>query len=195
MPPNVQHCYHAMALDECRAFFQLTRLAGTGVNEAGRLVEVWFRGVHSDIGGGNGNFGAQLDCAELDVRERQAPQSADLAGQDRRQPQTQDRHTDHQGTPVAVGPERNIRAADLLHSSVQLDPTVDRRQRNDPNIPLARIDDAGVITAAATAWSTASLRVRRLRTRPGEERRASRPAPRRRSSIPALRETPRLFRG
>ena len=57
MPPNVQHCYHAMALDECRAFFQLTRLTGTGVNEAGRLVEVWFRGVHSDIGGGNGNFG------------------------------------------------------------------------------------------------------------------------------------------
>ena len=28
------------------------------------------------------------------------------------------------------------------------DPSVDGRQRNDPKIPLARIDDAGVITAA-----------------------------------------------
>jgi hypothetical protein len=30
MPPNVTRCYHAMALDEHRAVFQLTRLSGTG---------------------------------------------------------------------------------------------------------------------------------------------------------------------
>ena len=49
---------------------------------------------------------------------------------------------------VAVGPERRIRATDLLHASVQLNPTDTERQRNDPKIPLARIDDAGNITAA-----------------------------------------------
>jgi uncharacterized protein (DUF2235 family) len=49
LPKNVQHCYHAMALDERRQSFQVTRVQGA--------YEVWFRGVHSDIGGGNTNVG------------------------------------------------------------------------------------------------------------------------------------------
>jgi len=49
LPPSVEHCYHAMALDERRHTFQLTRVAGAH--------EVWFRGTHSDVGGGNGNLG------------------------------------------------------------------------------------------------------------------------------------------
>jgi hypothetical protein len=44
---NLQYCFHAMALDERRPSFLNTRLPGA--------CEVWFRGVHSDIGGGNGN--------------------------------------------------------------------------------------------------------------------------------------------
>jgi len=43
----VQSCYHALALDETRQAFRPTRVRG------GR--EVWFRGVHSDVGGGNNN--------------------------------------------------------------------------------------------------------------------------------------------
>ncbi|HTU68437.1 MAG TPA: DUF2235 domain-containing protein [Steroidobacteraceae bacterium] len=43
----VQSCYHAIALDEARQAFRPTRLIGSR--------EVWFRGVHSDIGGGNDN--------------------------------------------------------------------------------------------------------------------------------------------
>jgi hypothetical protein len=46
---NLQFCYHALALDERRLSFLPTRLPGA--------CEVWFRGVHSDIGGGNGNRG------------------------------------------------------------------------------------------------------------------------------------------
>jgi Uncharacterized alpha/beta hydrolase domain (DUF2235) len=46
---NLQYCFHAMALDERRPSFLPTRLPGA--------VEVWFRGVHSDVGGGNGNSG------------------------------------------------------------------------------------------------------------------------------------------
>jgi uncharacterized protein (DUF2235 family) len=49
LPANVQHCFHAMALDERRASFEVKRVAGA--------YEVWFRGVHSDIGGGNENLG------------------------------------------------------------------------------------------------------------------------------------------
>jgi hypothetical protein len=47
LPKNVKHCYHAMALDERRQAFRVTRVKGA--------YEVWFRGVHSDIGGGNEN--------------------------------------------------------------------------------------------------------------------------------------------
>jgi hypothetical protein len=46
---NLQYAFHALALDERRVSFLPTRLEGA--------CEVWFRGVHSDIGGGNGNRG------------------------------------------------------------------------------------------------------------------------------------------
>jgi hypothetical protein len=42
---NLRYCFHALALDERRPSFLPTRLNGA--------CEVWFRGVHSDIGGGN----------------------------------------------------------------------------------------------------------------------------------------------
>jgi hypothetical protein len=43
----VRACYHGLALDEARQAFRPTRLKGG--------CEVWFRGVHSDVGGGNDN--------------------------------------------------------------------------------------------------------------------------------------------
>lgn len=46
---NLRYCFHALALDERRPSFLPTRLNGA--------CEVWFRGVHSDIGGGNGHKG------------------------------------------------------------------------------------------------------------------------------------------
>jgi hypothetical protein len=45
---SVKQCYHALALDECRNAFRPTRVVGG--------CEVWFRGVHSDVGGGNKNI-------------------------------------------------------------------------------------------------------------------------------------------
>jgi uncharacterized protein (DUF2235 family) len=47
LPANVERCYHAMSLDERRPSFENQRVTGA--------YEVWFRGVHSDIGGGNDN--------------------------------------------------------------------------------------------------------------------------------------------
>jgi Uncharacterized alpha/beta hydrolase domain (DUF2235) len=43
----VKHCFHAVALDEKRDAFRETRLDNG--------YQVWFRGVHSDVGGGNQN--------------------------------------------------------------------------------------------------------------------------------------------
>ncbi|CAN5742342.1 hypothetical protein BH24ACI5_BH24ACI5_03370 [soil metagenome] len=51
LPPNVRRCFHALALDERRGNFNLHRPKVTGTDPGGRLTEVWFRGVHSDIGG------------------------------------------------------------------------------------------------------------------------------------------------
>ncbi len=49
LPNIVDHCFHALALDERRDTFRPTR--------APKGYEVWFRGAHSDIGGGNNNPG------------------------------------------------------------------------------------------------------------------------------------------
>jgi len=46
-------CCHAMALDERRETFDVTRLDPD--HRIDRVKEVWFRGVHGDVGGGNGN--------------------------------------------------------------------------------------------------------------------------------------------
>lgn len=49
LPASVEYCFHAMAMDERRQTFRVTRLLNA--------YENWFRGVHSDVGGGNGNVG------------------------------------------------------------------------------------------------------------------------------------------
>ena len=46
---HVKYCFHALALDEHRQAFRPTRTPNG--------YEAWFRGVHSDVGGGNGNHG------------------------------------------------------------------------------------------------------------------------------------------
>jgi uncharacterized protein (DUF2235 family) len=55
LPESVEYCFHAMAMDERRQTFRVTRLLNA--------YEVWFRGAHSDVGGGNGNVG--LSCIAL----------------------------------------------------------------------------------------------------------------------------------
>ena len=50
VPLSATHCFHALAIDERRSNFAPTRLSP-------RAYEVWFRGNHSDVGGGNGNAG------------------------------------------------------------------------------------------------------------------------------------------
>lgn len=53
VPNNVRTCCHAMAMNERREAFNITRLVADSSDT--KLTEMWFRGVHGDIGGGNGN--------------------------------------------------------------------------------------------------------------------------------------------
>ena len=55
--PSVHRVRHALSLDERRAFFQATTWGGIDHNdtpapEGQHIDEVWFAGVHSDVGGG-----------------------------------------------------------------------------------------------------------------------------------------------
>ena len=55
LPANAAKVFHAMARDEQRPEFPLTRLTSAGVEDPDRVSELWFPGVHSDVGGGNAN--------------------------------------------------------------------------------------------------------------------------------------------
>ena len=59
VPYNVRWCCHAIALDERRFSFPLTRVVQNAYTGRKRrdIREVWFRGYHSDVGGGNKNQG------------------------------------------------------------------------------------------------------------------------------------------
>ena len=144
-PPNVAHCFHAMALDESRLFFPLTRL-GKGRNTSSKLQEVWFRGVHSDVGGGNGNRGLNwvaLNWMYEAARRCGLPLNAAAVAQnlaDKGMPQQISAHK------LDAGRIRVILNGDLLHSTVQLTPGITGRPHNNPTFPCARIDDAGLIS-------------------------------------------------
>ena len=147
MPPNVIRCYHAMALDETRLLFPLTRLSETDPDN-GRLLEVWFRGVHSDLGGGNGNRGLNwisLNWLFGNARRDGLPinRAAMMANAlDGAFPQQISETTGH---PADTRHHRTILTTDLLHTSVLLEAGVAGRPHNNPAVPLARIDDAGRI--------------------------------------------------
>ena len=144
-PRSASRICHAMALDETRLFFPLTRVSSDGTADA-QLVEVWFRGVHSDVGGGNNNrtlnwvalhwmfqeairFGLPIDPAAV---------TANLAT--RVDPM---QISDHR---LDSGLRREIRSTDVLHTSVRLGPGLPGRLHNDPTGARRRIDDAGMIT-------------------------------------------------
>ena len=51
MHPNVEHAFHAIALDEWRSSFECT-MWGKKKNDSTQLRQVWFPGSHCNVGGG-----------------------------------------------------------------------------------------------------------------------------------------------
>jgi len=139
-PRNVERCYHALALDENRALFPLTRMLRDSKPVEG-FTEAWFRGVHSDVGGGNGNRGLNWISLHWMFKAAQReglpiPQAEiDRNLADRSRPQQIRAHA------VAADVRRHIFDTDLLHSSVQ--PIAGHGGGRE--MLLARIDDDGVV--------------------------------------------------
>jgi len=154
-PSTTQTIRHCMALDERRLFFPLTRLSGSRPNEQGRLMEAWFRGVHSDVGGGD--LAQGLASIALNFMFTQA----ELAGLplDPSIVQENEARIDP-NFPISLhdthliedlGPFRAISTYDLAHVSVQPRKDGGGREHNNPPATLARVNDRGDITSAATA--------------------------------------------
>ena len=143
MPPNAHNVFHAMALDETRLLFPLTRLSGSAPATGVVLQEVWFRGVHSDVGGGNNNptlNGIALNWLFQNAKRcglpiRESDVLANIASIAK--PGKLSSHK------IDSEVRRRIRDTDLLHSSVVIE-AGDRF--NNPGVDLSRIDDLGVIT-------------------------------------------------
>ncbi|HET9480625.1 MAG TPA: DUF2235 domain-containing protein [Candidatus Polarisedimenticolia bacterium] len=149
LPGSVEKCFHALALDEMRRTFPPTRLAARvdRAQQEGRLYEVWFRGVHSDVGGGNGNQGLS-DIAlhwmfrrglATGLRFREASVGRALRRMD---PQTP--ISVHALDPIQSG-FRVVRWNDLVHASVSPRADDGARRHNDPPIGLQRVDDDGAL--------------------------------------------------
>ena len=110
-PKNVSHCYHALALDDLRQTFRPTRIRGAH--------EVWFRGVHSDVGGGNDNLGLNAISMRWMVRKALAVGLPVKVGElqgflDVAEPTTQI----GTNTDLRKNRPRTIRASDRVHYTV-----------------------------------------------------------------------------
>ena len=143
MPTNVEHCCHAMALDETRVAFDLTRLRGKKDAGTSGPLEVWFRGVHSDVGGGNDNDtlnGIALNWIFQNAKRcglplRESDVLANLAAI--KKPGVLSSHK------IDAEIRRRIRDTDVLHASVVIE---NGERFNNPGVELSRIDDLGTIT-------------------------------------------------
>jgi uncharacterized protein (DUF2235 family) len=154
MPPNVKNSFHAMALDEKRVLFPLSRLSQRGVSSVqAPLAEVWFRGVHSDVGGGDPDLG--LSSIALNWMLRNAircglvikPENL-TANQKIMDPGAGISHHGFELAHLFQEIHRSIRDTDAVHFSVQ---NYEGSQFNNPPANLLRIDDDWAMTTTAGA--------------------------------------------
>jgi RHS repeat-associated protein len=118
VPGNVQHAYHALALDEGRDAFDVTRLPNA--------YEVWFRGIHSTVGGSNHAWDRRLpDIVAIWMMEqakKSGVQFKDYAAEFGEpipggRGDVPDQFIGYLGFPYRHF-ERNVRPGDKVHQSV-----------------------------------------------------------------------------
>jgi uncharacterized protein (DUF2235 family) len=146
LPDNVVKCYHALSLDERRRTFPEHRLSARVAESAqeGRLFEVWFRGAHSDVGGGNGNAGISsiplnwilkkaiscglpIDAARVQENAARIDPTCDCA--------------DSQWYDLIKNKFRVVRWNDQAHHTVSF--RDDPKRYNNPPAGLCLVDDDG----------------------------------------------------
>lgn len=133
LPPNVRKCCHAMALDEGRASFHLHRMKPRGGAQlaAGTIEEVWFRGCHSDVGGGDRHEPlANIPLCWMMRRAAEAGVSFD-ADEVRLAIAGRDGNAAIRRTRLDFGLlKRKVRAGDAVHWSVSAREKIDKKFRD-----------------------------------------------------------------
>jgi uncharacterized protein (DUF2235 family) len=148
LPDNVVKCHHALALDERRQTFALHRPEARVVSadQEGRLFEVWFRGVHSDVGGGNRNGGlASLALHWMLVSAAQGgvPLKDDVVQENRARINPDAPISEKQRYDLIPNRFRVVRWNDTVHASVSHRADGNGREHNNPPKGLAVADDDG----------------------------------------------------
>ena len=134
LPDNVKHCYHAMALDERRGAFPVTRVKAPkgGLATGERLQEVWFRGVHSDVGGSQ-SIG--LSSIALSWMLRRAKECGLPVVDEKLQGHEANCDPEaeiSQNMDVIKDPYRTVLAGDFVHESVKPRGRAGGKEHNDP---------------------------------------------------------------
>jgi uncharacterized protein (DUF2235 family) len=117
--PNVRAAYHAMAIDEKRLNFPVLRF---DVDQ--RVTQLWFAGVHSDVGGGYPGEESGLSDIALAwmvdaARHHGVEFVADAEDYIAPNPES-DLHNSYEGKWVRLGERvRHIGATEKIHSSVK----------------------------------------------------------------------------
>ena len=149
VPPDVEHCYHALSLDERRHTFRLYRpkVLGRPSDAPKSLWEVWFAGVHSDVGGGNMNRG--LSSIALNWMFKNAMACGlpiDPISVANNAALMQPGHTSSHGPAYDVikNPFREVRPDDFIHASVGFRSDIHACNNPPANCPI--VDDGGLET-------------------------------------------------
>ena len=145
LPANAAKCFHAMALDERRGNFPVHRVVMAGAQRANCVSELWFRGVHSDVGGGNGNTGLSSIALQWMFKRAVAcglpidPAAIDRAKQQVKPTAPISKNLD----PIKFhDPFRQIAATDFVHFAVRF-----VEHANNPQNGLKVMDDDGKMLA------------------------------------------------
>ena len=146
LPDNVEKCFHALALDERRHTFDLHRPDArvARADDPGRLFEVWFRGVHSDVGGGNSNpalSSIALNWMFAQARAAGLPIDAAVVEENRRRMKIDADCSEGPWYDLVKNRFRVVRWNDQVHESVCYRP--DGRLYNNPPAGAARVNDEG----------------------------------------------------
>ena len=144
VPANVKKCFHALALDERRHNFTPERL-GTHVEDAdkeGRVYEVWFRGVHSDVGGGNKERGLPSIALHwmLVQAQRCGVPIRETAIGEQRERMNPDAKIYKNTDPIVTG-FRPVKWNDLVHFSVKPRGKIDGVEHHNPPKNCAVVGD------------------------------------------------------
>ena len=147
LPDTVAKCFHAMSLDERRIDFKLYRPDARvdDANQEGRLFEVWFRGVHSDVGGGNdapGLSSIALNWMFAKALKRGLPLDSSAVATNASRISPADQISVH-GIGLIEGRDRTVRWNDVAHASVAYRVSSAQTHHNNPPDNVVLVDDEG----------------------------------------------------